>query len=92
MRSEAPEDAVMPTSFARGLRCEECGGPRSDSSLRWCAGCRGSNALGAINSVEAATSPWWEEPDGVLARVRGDAAVVREIIRDLEPAGDGQSS
>jgi hypothetical protein len=27
----------------------------------------------------AATSPW-KEPDGVLARVRGDAAVVREII------------
>jgi hypothetical protein len=28
----------------------------------------------------------------VFARVRGDAVVVREIIRGLEPAGDGQSS
>jgi mono/diheme cytochrome c family protein len=46
----------------------------------------------ATGGSKAATSPWWEEPDGVLARVRGDAAVVREIIRDLEPAGDGQSS
>jgi hypothetical protein len=36
--------------------------------------------MGDMNSVEAATSPWWTEPDGVLARVRGDAAVVREII------------
>jgi hypothetical protein len=33
-----------------------------------------------VNGVEAATSPWWKEPDNVLARVRGDAAVVREII------------
>jgi hypothetical protein len=33
-----------------------------------------------MGGIEAATSPWWKEPDGVLARVRGDAAVVREII------------
>jgi len=39
-----------------------------------------SKAPWEINSVKAATSPWWKEPDGVLARVRGDAAVVREII------------
>ena len=39
-----------------------------------------------MSSVEAATSPWWRDADGVLARVRGDAAVVREIIRGLEPA------
>jgi hypothetical protein len=41
---------------------------------------------GEVNSVEAATSPWWQEPDGVLARVRGDAAVVQEIIRGRNPA------
>jgi hypothetical protein len=46
-------------------------------------------ACNSSNSVEAATSPWWKEPDGVLARVRGDADVVREIIRGLEPAGGG---
>jgi hypothetical protein len=33
-----------------------------------------------MNSVEVATSLWWRDADGVLARVRGDAAVVREII------------
>jgi hypothetical protein len=38
-----------------------------------------------MSSVEAATSPWWRDADGVLARVRGDAAVVREIVRGLEP-------
>jgi hypothetical protein len=38
------------------------------------------NAPATINSVEVATSPWWRDADGVLARVRGDAAVVREII------------
>jgi hypothetical protein len=40
-----------------------------------------------MGGIEAATSPWWKEPDGVLARVRGDAAVVRKIILGLEPAG-----
>ena len=47
---------------------------RSDGSLRWCSACNSSC------TVEAATSPWWTEPDGVLARVRGDADVVREIV------------
>jgi hypothetical protein len=84
MCAEAAEGAVMST-YVRGLRCEDCGGPRSDTSLHWCAGCRGSNSAGAINSVEAATSPWWRDADGVLARVRGDADVVREIIRGLGP-------
>jgi hypothetical protein len=41
---------------------------------------RYANATGEPSGIEAATSPWWEEPDGVLARVRGDADVVREII------------
>ena len=67
------------TGYARGLllrmRCR-----RSDNSRRLCAQCRYSKAPGEFNSVEAATSPWWKEPDGVLARVRGDAAVVREIV------------
>ena len=67
------------TSYALGLLCE-CGTRRSDGSRRWCAECRYSKAPWEINSVEAATSPWWEEPDGVLARVRGDADVVREIV------------
>jgi hypothetical protein len=44
-----------------------------------------SKAPEATSGVEAATSP---EPDGVLARVRGDAAVVREItLRLTEAAG-----
>ena len=64
------------TDYALGLLCE-CGGRRSDGSCRWCAEWRYSKAPWE--------SPWWEEPDGVLARVRGDAAVVREIIRGLEP-------
>jgi hypothetical protein len=80
MRSEAAQDAVMATGYARGLLCECCGARRSDASRRLCAQCRYSKAPWEINSVEAATSPWWKEPDGVLARVRGDAAVVREII------------
>jgi hypothetical protein len=84
MRAEAAPGAVM--GYALGLRCEECGARRSDSSRCWCAECRVSKAPGEFNSVEAATSPWWKEPDGVLARVRGDAAVVREIIRGLKPA------
>jgi len=46
-----------------------------------CAQCRTSKVQ-EVNSVEAATSPWWKEPDGVLARVRGDADVVREIVRE----------
>src|SRR5215471_6074229 len=94
MRAEAAEGALMgrtrerktSTSYALGLLCE-CGTRRSDGSRRWCAECRYSKAPWEINSVEAATSPWWEEPDGVLARVRGDADVVREIIRGLEPPG-----
>jgi hypothetical protein len=77
----------MPTGYARGLLCECCGARRSDGSRRLCAQC-----YEAMGGIEAATSPWWKEPDGVLARVRGDAAVVREIIRGLEPAGGGQSS
>jgi hypothetical protein len=67
-------------NYSLGLKCEECGAPRSDSSRRWCAACRRSKFMGEMSSVEAATSPWWKEPDGVLARVRGDAAVVREIV------------
>jgi hypothetical protein len=78
MRAEAAEGAV---SYALGLRCE-CGARRSDSSRRWCAQCH-YLAPEATSGVEAATSPWWKEPDGVLARVRGDAAV--EIVRGLEP-------
>jgi hypothetical protein len=85
VRAEAAE--IRMSSYLLGLVCEDCGGRRSDSSQRWCAGCRGSNSQGAINSVEAATSPWWKEPDGVLARVRGDADVVREIVRGLGPSG-----
>jgi hypothetical protein len=68
----------MSTGYARGLLCE-CGARRSDGSQHWCAECHRSKAPGEIRSVEAAT-PWWKESDGVLARVRGDAAVVREII------------
>ena len=76
MPAEAAQDAVMATGYARGLLCECCGARRSDGSRRLCAQC----VFEAWeNSVEAATSPWWKEPDGVLARVRGDAAVVREI-------------
>ena len=66
-------------NYALGLRCE-CGASRSDGSRRLCAQCRYSKVPEATSGVQAATSPWWEEPDGVLARVRGDAAVVREII------------
>jgi hypothetical protein len=77
MRSETAEGAVM--SYTLGLLCE-CGARRSDNSRRLCAQCRYSKAPWEINSVEAATSPWWEESDGVLARVRGDADVVREIV------------
>jgi hypothetical protein len=73
-------------SYSLGLLCECCGARRTDSSRRWCAQCRYTNATGELSGIEAATSPWWKEPDGVLARVRGDAAVVREIIRGLEPA------
>jgi hypothetical protein len=57
-----------------------------------CAQCRTSKVQ-EVNSVEAATSPWWKEPDGVLARVRGDPgrpgdcaqghALVGEADRDL---------
>ena len=75
MRSEAAEGAVMTTSYTFGLLCERCGVPRSDGSRRWCAQC-----YEAASGVEAATSPWWQEPDGVLVRVRGDADVVREIV------------
>jgi hypothetical protein len=87
MPAEAAEDAVMATGYARGLLCECCGARRSDGSRRLCAQC-----YEAASGIEAATSPWWRDADGVLARVRGDAAVVREIIRGLEPAGGGQSS
>ena len=81
MCAKAAEGAVTSsTGYARGLLCECCGARRSDGSRRLCTQCRYSKAPWEINSVEAATSPWWEESDGVLARVRGDAAVVREII------------
>jgi hypothetical protein len=83
MSAEAAQGVVL-GGYARGLLCE-CGARRSVLVLV-CA------ALEAMGGIEAATSPWWKEPDGVLARVRGDAAVVREIIRGLEPAGGGQSS
>jgi hypothetical protein len=73
------------SSYSLGLRCE-CGARRSDGSRRWCAQCRYANATGESGGVEVATSPWWRDADGVLARVRGDATVVREIIRGLEPA------
>jgi hypothetical protein len=79
MRTEAAEGAVV-TGYVRGLLCEACGSPRSDTSRRWCVECRQTTTTGEPNSVEAATSPWWEEPDGVLARVRGDADVVRVIV------------
>jgi hypothetical protein len=79
MRAETSEGAVM-GSYTLGLRCEDCGGPRSDTSLRWCARCRYANATGEPNGIETTTSPWWTDADGALARVRGDAAVVREII------------
>ena len=62
--------------YTLGLRCEACGARRSDNSLHWCSACNSSC------SVDAATSPWWKEPGGVLARVRGDAEVVREIVRE----------
>jgi hypothetical protein len=84
MRAEAAQGAM--SSYSLGLRCE-CGARRSDGSRRWCAECRYANATGESGGVEVATSPWWRDADGVLARVRGDATVVREIIRGLEPAG-----
>ena len=74
MRSEATEGAVMSPGYTFGLLCERCGARRSDGSLRWCSACNSSS------TVEAATSPWWKESDGVLVRVRGDADVVREIV------------
>jgi hypothetical protein len=74
-------------NYSLGLLCEACCAPRSDSSRRWCARCRYANATGELSGIEAATSPWWRDADGVLARVRGDADVVREIIRGLGPAG-----
>jgi hypothetical protein len=61
-------------NYALGLRCE-CGASRSDGSRRLCAQC-----YEATGGIEAMTSPWWQDADGVLVRVRGDAAVVREII------------
>jgi hypothetical protein len=75
MRAEAAEGAVMTTGYALGLLCEVCGARRSDGSRRLCAQC-----FEATGGVEAATSPWWRDADGVLARVRGDAALVREIV------------
>ena len=78
-RSGAVSRRKTDKGYALGLLCE-CGARRSDNSRRLCAQCRYSKAPWEINSVEAATSPWWKEPDGVLARVRGDAAVVREIV------------
>ena len=77
MRAEAAEGAVSET---KNYSCECCGAPCIDGSRRWCAECRRSKFRGEMNSVEAATSPWWQEPDGVLVRVRGDADVVREIV------------
>jgi hypothetical protein len=74
MRSEATQSVMMSPGYTFGLVCERCGARRSDGSLRWCSACNSSC------TVEAATSPWWTEPDGVLARVRGDADVVREIV------------
>jgi hypothetical protein len=66
-------------NYALGLRCE-CGASSSDGSRRLCAQCRYSKVPEATSGVEAATSPWWWDADGVLARVRGDATVVREIV------------
>ena len=68
----------MPTGYARGLLCECCGARRSDGSRSLCAQC-----YEATGGIEAATSPWWRDANGVLARVRGDADVVREIVRGL---------
>ena len=73
MRAEATQSVMMATGYTFGLLCERCGARRSDGSLRWCLACQSSG-------TETATSPWWKEPDGVLARVRGDAEVVREIV------------
>ena len=75
MRSETTEGAGMSPGYTLGLLCERCGAGGSDGSRRLCAQC-----FEATGGIEAATSPWWKEPDGVLARVRGDADVVREII------------
>ena len=49
------------------------------SPLRWlaapvCAVLRG------MGGIEVATSPWWQDADGVLARVRGDAAVCARLF------------
>jgi len=90
MRAEAAEGAAMSsTGYARGLLCE-CGARRSDNSRRLCAQRRYLKAPWEINSVEAATSPWWKEPDGVLARVRGDlVGEARRIIRDGLPGCAG---
>ena len=74
MRAEATQSVMMATGYTFGLLCERCGARRSDGSLRWCSACNSSS------TVEAATSPWWKESDGVLVRVRGDADVVREIV------------
>jgi hypothetical protein len=69
MSAEAAQGVVM-GGYARGLFCE-CGARRSDKA-------------GARRATRAASRPrprpGGKSPDGVLARVRGDAAVVREII------------
>jgi hypothetical protein len=82
VRAEAAP--IRMSTYKLGLMCECCSGRRSDGSRRWCAQCRYSNATGEPNGIEVATSPWWRDSDGVLARVRGDATVVREIVRGLE--------
>ena len=75
MRAEATQSVMMTKGYTFGFLCERCGVPRSDGSRRWCAQC-----YEAMGGTEAATSPWWRDADGVLARLRGDAAVVRKIV------------
>jgi len=47
-----------------------------------CAQCRYSKAAREISSADTATSPWWKEPDGVLARVRGCRCRARDYFSE----------
>ena len=65
------------SNYSLGLLCECCGARRSDGSRRLCAQC-----YEAMGGIEAATSPWWKEPDGVLARFAAMPPLCAKLLFD----------
>lgn len=70
VRSRDKAGRLVKDEYRLGLRCERCGGQRSDKSRRFCGPCYGLAEKTNFNepATRMTRSPWQTLPDGTLMR------------------------